>query len=322
MRSSFIAALFSIAVIYTGCARQQSNDAFVVDQTFVHKYGVAVPSDYWSSSGEHGSVISTMGDGVVISRTYSAGLLDGETTYTYPHSSQIQKKEIYNQGILVKEGEFYFDGAPRSETVFEPLHSFKTLSLWYLSGTPKSIEQYEGELLVKGDYFTSFNQHDAAVENYAGTRLVRDDYGQLLATDQIKNGQLVLRTSYHPNGSPKEMTPFNNGLVEGVKKTFHPAGEPNTLEEWIAGNQQGKSYIYQHGEKFAEVPFDRGLKNGVERRFRDGKDVVQEISWNDGQLHGPTTTYVGDTSKTDWYYQGNLMTKTDYDFMINKPVVR
>lgn len=316
-------AALSITVTACGGGRGNYQDCNVVGETYVHKYGVAVPSDYWASSGEHGAVISTMADGVVVSRGYSSGTLDGETTYTYPHSSQIQKSESYQMGILVKETEFFFDGTPKRETVYNsPSPGMRSIGTWYLSGTPRSIEHYTDDQLVSGQYFTSLNQRDALVENGQGSRLMRDDYGQLIATDTVENGQMVLRQTYHPNGSPRETIPYQNEQVYGVKRTYQPAGEPDTVEQWVNGQQEGVSVVYQHGEKFAEVPYVNGEKHGIEYRYRDGKTRVQDVSWNSGQMHGPTTTYVGDTMKTEWYYKGRVTTKADYEFMTNKPVVR
>lgn len=322
MKSKYLIGLLPIIIATTACTRTCSDDECVVDQTYVHKYGVAVPSDFWTSSGEHGSVISTMADGVVITRTYAAGLLDGDTSYTFPHSYQIQKTETYNQGTIVKETEFFFDGTPKREVLYDSPLGLKTVSTWYMSGTPKNIEQYSGDLLLSGQYYTLQNQQDANINNYEGTRLVRDDYGQLVTTDDVRGGQLTLRTTYHPNGSPKEQAPYQNGQMHGTKRTFHPAGEPNTFEEWSDGLQHGQTVIYQHGEKYAEVPYVNGNKHGVERRYRDGQEMVQEISWENGQLHGPSTTYVGETAKSDWYFQGAPTSKSDFEFMSNKPVAR
>lgn len=315
MRSRYLLGFLPIILAATACTRTSCNDECVVDQTYVHKYGVTVPSDFWTTSGEHGSVISTMSDGAVITRTYAAGLLDGDTTYSFPHSSQIKKKETYSQGTLIKETEYYFDGTPQRETAYDSPMGMRTESCWYISGTPKNIEQYSGDMIHSGQYYTIHNQLDASVNNYEGTRLLRDDYGQLVATDVIKGGQLTMRTNYHPNGSPKEQISYQNGQVHGTKQTYHPAGEPNTVEEWSNGQQHGQTTLYQHGEKYAEIPYYNGLKHGVEQRYRDGQDVVQEISWDKGQLHGPSTTYVGESSKSDWYYQGSPTSKADFEFM-------
>lgn len=319
MRSLFLLGFISLILIATSCRRESCDNCCVVDETYVHKYGVAVPSDFWTESGEHGAVVSTMGDGIVITKSYASGVLDGDTTYSFPHSSQVQKKETYRQGTVVKTTEYFIDGTSKSETAYDSPLGMKTVSTWYLSGTPKSIEQYSGDLIVNGQYFTVQNQRDSTVENSNGTRLVRDDYGLLIATDTIQEGQLAQRTTYHPNGSPKEIIPHKNGLVDGTKKTFHPAGEPASTEEWAAGQQHGLSTSYQHGEKIAEVPYENGKKEGTEQRYRDGSKVVQEISWEEGRQHGPTTTHIGDNTKTDWYYRGQPTSKADYDFMINRP---
>lgn len=320
-----LAGLSGLALLATACGGRSTccNDECVVGQTYVHKYGVAVPSNYWTSAGESGVVVSTMADGVVVSRSYSNGSLDGECTYTYPHSSQVQKSETYDWGTLTKESEFYFDGTPKRETRYnDPQEGMMVVSTWYLSGTPRNIERYQGNALASVECYTPLNQADAVVVNGQGTRLNRDDYGQLLSTDTIENGQMILRQTYYPNGTPKETIPYNNGNVEGVKRTFLPGGEPDTVEQWSGGLQNGMTTIYQHGDKFAEVPYANGDKHGVECRYRDGSVKVQEISWAGGQMHGPMTTYIGDNSKTEWYFKGNQTTKTDYDFRTNKPVMR
>ncbi len=326
LRFFSLAGLVTLAFTMTGCSSSRSNysvDQNVVDTTYVHKYGVAVPSDFWTTSGEHGSVISTMGDGVIVNRSYTSGALDGETTYTYPHSTQIEKSESFQMGALVKVTEFYFDGTPKLLTTYNtPAQGMRAVNSWYLAGTPRSNEVYNGNQLVSGEYFTSLNQRDASVDKAQGTRLSRDDYGQLLSTDKVEDGQMVLSQTYHPNGSPRETIPYRNGYIDGVKRTFQPAGEPDTIEQWVGGQQEGISVVFQHGEKFAEIPYSKGEKHGTEYRYRDGKTRVQEISWYAGQMNGPCKTYVGDTEKTEWYYKGKQVSKADYEFMTNRPIVR
>lgn len=322
MRHLHFLGTAAVGLLLTACSQNACYDDNVVDQKYIHKYGVTVPSDYWTSSGEHGAVVSSMADGVVITRTYASGLLDGDTTYTFPHSGQVAKKEIYVRGSLTKEISYYFDGTPSSETLYDSPLGSRKVSCWYHNGTPKSVEEFSGGLLVSGAYYTASNQHDASVENYNGTRLVRDDYGQLLSTDLIEQGRMSARTVYHTNGTPKEIVPYCNDLVDGAKRCFNPAGEPETVEQWSQGMQHGTTVIYQHGEKYAEVPYQYGNRHGVEKRYRDGQVVMQEVSWENGLQHGPTTCYAGDSCKTDWYYRGEATTKNNYEFMTTRPVVR
>lgn len=319
MRSLYYTGLVALTLSTMACSRNYDDN--VVGETYVHKYGVAVPSEYWASQGQDGSVISAMADGVVVTRSYAGGLQNGETTYTFPHREQIQKREIYVQGTPISEVEYFLDGTPQQEIVYDHSQGMKTVSVWYIGGTPKSIERYSGDLLFSAEYYTTNNVKDAVVDNYFGTRLLRDDYGLITATDTIENGRQTLRTTYHPNNSPKELITYQNGMIEGYKRTFHPAGEPNTIEQWSGGKQDGMTVVFQHGEKFAEVPYVNGDKHGVEKRYRDGQNLVQEVSWESGQMHGPTTSYVGDAEKTDWYYKGNLTTEVNYNFMVNRPPV-
>jgi antitoxin component YwqK of YwqJK toxin-antitoxin module len=319
------AALIALSLTLSACSRYSSDpmSGEALDERYVHKYGVDVPPDFWQSSGEDGSVISTMPDGTVITRSYRSGLLDGETTYSFPHSSQIQKKEVYSRGIIVRVVELHVEGTPKNEIVFNsPQNGMQTISNWYISGTPKSVERFNEGLLFSAEYFNLANHKDASVENLSGTRLVRDDYGLLISTDTIEGGMLLARNTYHPNNSPKEVIPYLNNSIHGNKLTFHPAGEPNAIEQWSKGRQEGVSIVFFHGEKYSEMPYANGVRQGIERRYRDGNRLVQEVSWNNDQLNGPSVTYIGDTSKTEWYYQGAPITEADYNFIMNRPIVR
>ncbi len=323
MKSMKIISLYALAVLAVSCGQQCCEEEVpVVNATYVHRYGVAVPSDFWASSGQDGQVVTTLADGVVVTKSYNAGVLEGDTTYSYPHSSQIEKRETYQNGTVAKEVLYFLDGTPKQETIFETAPGINAVSNWYLNGTPKSIEQKSGELILQGDYFTINNQRDATVDNSEGTRLIRDDYGQLLSTDAISGGQLALRTTYFPNGSPRESISYQNGAFHGEKKTFYPAGEPHSVEMWADGKQNGMTTLYQNGEKYTEVPYLNGQKHGVERRYRDGNEIVQEVSWHEGRLHGPSTTYVGDTVKTDWYYTGSPISENDFNLTKNRAVVK
>lgn len=311
MRQVFV--FMAAACLMSACSSYQHSNNGIVEETYIHKYGVAVPAEDWTSRGEHGKVVSTMSNGVVMSKAYSGGILDGEATYSFPHSEVVEKVETYDKGTLVKDMIYYSAETPKQETVYQT-NGGKTISSWYDNGTPKSIEDYEaGDLLVYATYYDPNHQKDSGVENRLGIRNVRDQYGQLLSQDTIQDGMMTQRTIYHPNGLPKEITPYQKGIVEGQRKSYMPGGEPNAVEQWVGGKQHGVMTIYQDGEKYAEIPYENGAKNGIEKHFRYGTTVVEEISWVDNKRHGPSTTHIGNSSQTDWYFEGNPVTKGNFD---------
>lgn len=320
MHKTFVPLLgFSVfALVLNSCQQTERYyypSAEIVDETYLHRYGVAVSPEDWNAGGNHGQIVTTLADGVVVTKTYNSGILDGATTYSYPHSSSHEKVENYMNGVLQKESAYYISGAPKRETVYNTPQN-KTLLTWYESGTLKSKEELQGNLLYQASYYGPNSQLDSQVTDYSGTRTLRDDYGQLISLDTIDKGLMTLRTTYHPNGAPKEHIPYINGIVHGQVKSYFPAGEPRTIEEWNNGVQSGITTEYLNGEKISDCLYFNGQKQGIEHRYRDGKTIVQEISWVNGQKHGPCTSYIGNTTKTDWYWQGKLMSKANYD-MIN-----
>lgn len=311
MRHYFISGLLPLMVL-TGCTGCRDR-VEIVDQTYVHSYGVEVPPGYWNSCGRDGAVVTTTADGMKVSKSYAAGVLEGETTYSYPHTDTVQKKHVYNSGKIIKETDYYYDGTPKLEVANDSSTNIREVTFWYTTGSPKFREKYEGNRLLSGEYYNFSNQKEAAVDNFEGTRINRDDYGQLISKDTVQDGQRVLETTYHSNGAPKEMIPYQGGIVHGTKKTFHPGGEPNMVEEWFEGIQTGTTTVYLNGERYAEVPYLNGNKNGIEKHYKEGTLVVEEIGWRHGKLHGPTHTYVADTVKTEWYYDGEPTSKANYE---------
>lgn len=285
----------------------------VVEQSYVHRYGVEIPPEDWEMRGQHGQVVTKLKNGVVVSRTYVSGILDGETTYTFPHSETIEKKENFEKDILVSDMIFYRSGAPKQETKYEG--GKKTVLKWYENGTPQSQETYDREFLVFGEYQKPNSQLESKVVGGHGLKTRRDQYGILEGVDTILKGEVVLTTTYYPNGVPKEMTPFVNGIVSGQVKTFLPGGEPKSIEEWNNGEKTGITTLFENGEKFAEIPYRNGIKNGLEKRYRNNSQIAEEITWIDDIKHGPHSTYIADVVKTDWFFQGKPVTKVAFERM-------
>ena len=300
--------LASICVTATSCCRNRCKDE-IVCETYVHRYGLAVPEEEWSEQGETGQVLTTLKDGITIKRSYSNGELDGETTYSFPHRGVIAKVEVYENGRLVREEEFFSSGLVCKQTDYEQ----NGVRYYYSQGTLRSTEQTSGEHLIRGKYYDLNENVESSVENGEGKMTLRDNYGQLISVCTVSEGAIIEKTTFHPNGMPSAIEPYANGVVHGIRKTFLPGGEPLTVEQWQHGAPNGITTIYEQGDKVAEVPYINGQKNGLECRFVNEVTIVEEINWQDDMRHGPSRRYVEGKTFTDWYLNDTKVSKSYYD---------
>lgn len=304
--------------IMVGCNRQAGRS--VVQETFIHKYGVPVNKEDWTRNGKDGQVSQLMSDGVIITRTYEKGILNGKVTYTFPNSSTIRTTENYDNGVLTSRVEHADSGVPIEEMRFQG-EQIAERTRWYEDGTPAALEHYQEGSLVEGEYRTLLNVIESHVVDGMGTRMIRGNENELLHKDTIQQGHLIERVSYFSNGDPSAITHYEKDLIHGLRLTFMPGGLPNTLEQWAHGKQDGVTTVYQNGEKIAEVPYVNGQKHGVEFRFRDGQTVVEEISWKNGVQHGPRKILGDEAAKVEWYHEGDLVSRPTFD-RLNPPAPR
>lgn len=313
-----IALLFSSLLLLPACAQQESSskDSFVKD-TYIHQYGVTVSKAQWEERGRNGVIVSTDRAGVTSSRNFREGILEGDSTYTFPHSEVVQRVEHYRGGERVKTTANYPNGMPQREEELLGSGVSKRM-VWYESGTPASIEEYDNGKLVKGEYRSINNEEVSRVTEERGKRTRFDSYGELIAVDEIREGAMVSSTEYYSNGTPKAHIPYVNDQVHGQKRTFYQGGEPKSTETWTRGERTGVTVVFQNGEKAAEVPYKNGRKHGVEKRYRDGSILAEEITWVQNRRHGPTKVHVASTDRTDWYHQGKLVSQNQYNSLNNK----
>lgn len=306
--------LLSVSALSLGsCAQRQGEyPSGVVNQRYVHKYGIEVPSNDWASRGQSGDVITTLANGATLKESYSHGVLEGETTQTFPHNDVVEKVTVYRQGEV--EREIYNDpsGRPLREVKYQSPTHYR-MTYWYNDGSPRCKEEYSGELLVRGEYFTPNHQLESRVDDGIGMRVVRDEYGQHLHSEDIESGEVAMQTKFYPSGMPHEQVEVRNGRPDGVKRIYLPSGEPKTMETWINGTQDGLTTHYQNGVRYSEVPYVNGKKEGIERIYRNGEHVVQEISWSKDLRHGATRSFVENTVVEEWFYKDRPVTKQTFD---------
>jgi antitoxin component YwqK of YwqJK toxin-antitoxin module len=310
MRKHLFSLPIAATLLLAGCGSDDQNQ--VISKRYIHKYGYAVSKEEWGANKYPGQVITNLRSGVTITATYENGTLHGPCTHTHPHSQTVQYYYQYNQGNLIKEIAYDSMGMPMKEKVQLSPQRF-CITQWYADGTPMSVEDFAGEELLAGEYFSLHNEIESKVERGIGLRTKRNQQGTLLSKDKFDAGYMVMRESYYPTGTPESITHYTMNKIHGERQAFNERGEPLAQEEYVNDSLHGKATYFLNGRKQAEVFFLNGLKNGLETHYIDGDAVEEEILWYNDRQHGPTKFYVDGVAKVDWYYDGKKVSKKRYE---------
>lgn len=316
-------ALFGFLSLLTlfGCKNDKQNDD-VISERYIHKYGYAVSKYDWEEKNYPGQVITDLSNGVTITATYENGVKHGPTTQTFPHSQTIENYSLFNQGNCVKQITYDPAGIPIREWVqLSPTRY--SVTTWYSQGSPMAVEEFVGKELLEGQYFTLSNELETRVEKGIGEAIRRDRSGLFLAKELFEEGYAIKKETFYPSGAPESVAYYYRNNLHGEKRTYAQNGEPLAIEEWVNGHLHGKSTYFKNGNRYLEIAYLYGQKNGIERHFVDADMISQEIMWQNDLKHGPTVFYIDGKSEYHWFYAGESVTKrkfdemTDMDFVIS-----
>jgi antitoxin component YwqK of YwqJK toxin-antitoxin module len=307
-----------VAIASVSC--QTGFNGSVLSERYIHKYGFPLSAQEWRDRTEDGQIITFLKDGVKVTKTYENGKLHGPTTYTYPHSDIIHRSQIYDVDLLLKETVFDAKGLPLREEAFE-FDDRKIITVWSPKGAPLSVEAYEGSHLLEGQYYDWEHTLEAEVVDGVGFRTQRESSGLLLLKDRIEQGQIALRTTYHPNGQVHTISHYTEGLLDGEQLKYTSSGRPFMQMHWHLGVLDGLKTSFRNGSKVAEVPYVAGMKEGVEQHFDDLGNLVSEIQWRGDQKHGFHKIYSEEETEVSWFYRGNHVSQDKFDTLERRDAV-
>lgn len=305
MKRTQLGLIAAAGLFLSSCDRESSLDN-VVSQKYVHKYGFDVSENEWNERSQDGQVVELLKSGVKITRSYENGQLHGETTHTFPDTPIVEKSMVYDQGTLLKETIYDEKGSPVREEIYE-FDDRTIVTLWSEEGVPLSVEEYELDKLIDGQYFTLDHELEGKVENGYGTRYKRTREGALLSKDLIKNGQIKERSTYHPNGELHTVSRYHNSQLHGLQQKFTTLGRPQMELTWNHGVLDGTKTVYRNGIKVAEIPYIGGEKNGTEYHFDDLGNMISETMWKKDKKHGCCKYYTEDSMDSEWYHEGMVV---------------
>jgi antitoxin component YwqK of YwqJK toxin-antitoxin module len=192
------------------------------------------------------------------------------------------------------------------------------VTLWDEKGVPLSIEEYDGEALVDGKYFTSNHELEGKVENGFGDRIKRDRLALLISRDRIENGILAERTTYHPNGQVHTTSHYHDYQLHGPQQKFTSSGRPLMSLTWNHGVLDGLKTVYRNGLKVAEIPYVHGEKHGMEFHYDDLGNLIAEIQWRNDKKHGCCKSYTEESSESEWFFNGQSVSASKFDLLENR----
>lgn len=294
--------LLTSCALITSCQTSSPLDD-IVSQTYVHKYGFETSEKDWEARERDGQVVTMLKNGVKISRSFENGKLHGPTTYSFPHSQMVEKELVYDQGTLLKERVNDAAGIPIREEAYE-FDNRKVITLWDEKGAPLSIEEYAGDALVEGKYYTAEHELEAKVDSGMGERVKRDRQGVLISKEEIDNGAVSCRTTYHPNGAIHTVSHYRDYQLHGSQLKYTASGKPLMELHWNNGVLDGEKIIYRNGSKVAVIPYVNGEKHGKEFHYDDLGNLTAEIEWRNDKKHGSTQLYTEDSVDTEWFFKG------------------
>ncbi len=296
----------------SACSRSPFSRSASVEKKYVHTYGVELSPKEWQEYGMHGQVITKTQDGVTVTENYDHNVLQGAKTWSFPDSNSIQRSILYNKGLVTREIHYDISTLPLFET--EYVSDTQTVERTFSkAGFPYTIEVFDSGRVFDGQYFDENGKLYTAVIDYHGERTMRNFYGVIIKKDLIADGHVQTSTEYYPEGTPKSVTPYVNGRIHGLKKSYLASSVPLSVEPYHEGKLEGTAIYFNEGVKVREVPYVSGQKQGKEIHLGRKGVLIKEINWRRDQKHGPSIDYAHPDVPKEWYWENGLVTEFTYE---------
>ncbi len=198
---------------------------------------------------------------------YEKGSLEGTAVYYFPNGT-IQKKISYAHNELHGNWvEFSLKGTLIQQSSFSKGKK-EGISLGFWNNeTPCFFEEYEGDLLKRGEYFSSSSQRMGGVEKSKGQRVLFQKDGSFEIIDYVGGLPEGEIKSYNAKELLSHLYHVKNEQKEGEELFFWPSSFAKPIPKlslfWEEGMIHGtiKSW-YENGSLESQKEFRRNKKNG------------------------------------------------------------
>jgi antitoxin component YwqK of YwqJK toxin-antitoxin module len=182
------------------------------------------------------------------------------------------------------------DGSLRKEANFID-GMLDTQMIWWYQNGQKELEDHYVANLRHGTHraWHDNGQLMAQGESTHGQRQGSwrwwHDNGQLAEeTVYVDNEPLQKNTFWYDSGAKKLKTSYQEGLEHGTQTTWFENGQRNTQLDFQNGVANGVlSYRYENGVQAGEIHIVDGEKHGLERRWDEAGELIEERNWSCGE---------------------------------------
>ena len=148
-----------------------------------------------------------------------------------------------------------------------------------------------------------------------------DEYGNKIAEGNYVNEKREGNWIFYSGNVKVSEENFQNGLNEGISKTFYPSGELLEKTNWENGIQEGNYEVFfKNGDPYLQCKFSDGKRNGLCLSYFQNGRLEMEAYYKDDMRHGEWKFY-SENGKHQYslnYDQGNLLNPEVRDSISNQ----
>ncbi len=118
---------------------------------------------------------------------------------------------------------------------------------------------------------------------------IYDHKNQLKSQIMIQPNGRELETEFYPNGKPRVIAEYRDGVLDGVYKEYYANGYLKEHSGWCQGHKQGMCATFFDNGQLAELTHigSNRAVNGVSLQFFSNGVLRSQKSFKDGVAHGP-----------------------------------
>ncbi len=125
------------------------------------------------------------------------------------------------------------------------------------------------------------------------------------------------KKTFFEDGTLKSETPYAKGLPHGISKSFSKKGTVTRKCSLKQGVRDGKltDYWPQTGKKRREIMYDMGKVEGVTREYHPNGQLRRAVPFKNDLMHGEEKRFAedGTSERSRYWIKGDLVTKTEFE---------